>query len=409
MMKLGRDEFKRSEEQPVLALFAQGIKSPMTLEKYTRTLRLILCKVFEEILDGAFEERAEQLVRLAREDPEWARDLLLNLSRKLRERTKLPPDHPDYYNPISFSSYFKPIKKLFEMNGVLLDWKRVYATAPEEDNPTESREWRREEIQKMLRFAGGAMDRAMLLVIASSGIRAGGFGELAWKDLLPVYIAEDGTLYAGNDGVPEGAKLACATLKIYRKSNESYPAFITPEAHAALMEYRTECADRLGREPRPDDSIFLKSGPIPRPATQNTICRHIGRIANRAGLRDPSTKVSSRRHEAPLMNGFRRFWNKTCKEAAAKDSTLSTLIKLEYMMGHHGLVKLDRNYFKTHLIELAQAYINVVPDLTISDAERLRETNRLQNDKIRSLEDEKDSRIADLEKLVKQLSKRLDA
>ena len=137
MMKLGRDEFKRSEEQPVLALFAQGIKSPMTLEKYTRTLRLILCKVFEEILDGAFEERAEQLVRLAREDPEWARDLLLNLSRKLRERTKLPPDHPDYFNPVSFSGYFKPIKKLFEMNGVLPDWKRVYATTPEEDNPTD--------------------------------------------------------------------------------------------------------------------------------------------------------------------------------------------------------------------------------------------------------------------------------
>lgn len=36
-----------------------------------------------------------QLVKLAKEDPKWVRDLSLNLSRKLRERTKLPDKNPD--------------------------------------------------------------------------------------------------------------------------------------------------------------------------------------------------------------------------------------------------------------------------------------------------------------------------
>ena len=56
---------------------------------------------------------------------------------------------------MSFSGYFKPIIKLFEMNDILPDWKRVYATTPEEDSPTEALEWKRGEIRKMLRFPRG--------------------------------------------------------------------------------------------------------------------------------------------------------------------------------------------------------------------------------------------------------------
>ena len=57
-----------------------------------------------------------------------------------------------------------------------------------------------------------------------------------------------------------------------------------------------------------------------------------------------------------MMNGFRRFFNKACKESLSNESPLAALIKKEYMMGHAGLVKLDRNYFKTHVLELAAEY-----------------------------------------------------
>ena len=73
-------------------------------------------------------------VRYAREEPEWTRDLLLNLSGKLRKRTELARDHPDYLNPASFGNYFKPVKKLFDMNDIAMPWKRIYATYPELDN-----------------------------------------------------------------------------------------------------------------------------------------------------------------------------------------------------------------------------------------------------------------------------------
>jgi len=97
------------------------------------------------------------------------------------------------------------------------------------------------------------------------------------------------------------------------------------------------------------------------------------------------------------MNGFRRFWNKTCKESLSRDSPLGSLIKKEFMMGHTGLIKLDRNYFKTHTLELAEEYLNAIPNLTISNEKRLRLENKKKTEKIEKLE--KQQREIDMLKL----------
>ena len=119
-MKLAIEEFERTGEADPLALFDQGIKAEETREKYTRMLRLVLCRMLEDILEGTFEERAGQLVRQGREDPLWVRDLMLSISRKMRERTVLEPGHSGYLNPASFPNYFKPLKKLLDMNDVMI-------------------------------------------------------------------------------------------------------------------------------------------------------------------------------------------------------------------------------------------------------------------------------------------------
>ena len=79
------------------------------------------------------------------------------------------------------------------------------------------------------------------------------------------------------------------------------------------------------------------------------------------------------------------------------------------MMGHSGLISLDKNYFKTHVYELAEEYLNAVPNLTIDDSTRLRESNKLKDKKIKALESDKDTRITDLENIVNNLAKRLDS
>ena len=379
-MKITKEEFQRIGQESPLELFHQGIKAKETREKYSRTLRHVLCKIFEDILEGDFEERVKQIVNHAKEDPEWTRDLLLNLSMKLKERTKLARDNPEYLNPNSINNYFKPIKKLFDMNDIVIPWNRVYTTFPEQDNISDSRGYDKEEIQKMLKYSNGSIDRAIVLVSASSGIRIGGF-DLSWQDLIPIYQVGENLKFEITES--ENAEIACAMLRIYQGTNFNYPAFITPEAYDALMDYKSDWIREIGREPKPEEPIFKKEGIILRRATPISIKKRVERMIKRAGLRD---KIKGKRYEVPIMNGFRRFWNKTCKESLSRDSPLGSLIKKEFMMGHTGLIKLDRNYFKTHTLELAEEYLNAIPNLTISNEKRLRLENKKKTEKIEKME-----------------------
>ena len=68
-MKIKREEFQRVEERSALELFRDGIRAKETREKYTRTLKHVLCTILEEFLEGNFEQRAEQFVKLGKENP----------------------------------------------------------------------------------------------------------------------------------------------------------------------------------------------------------------------------------------------------------------------------------------------------------------------------------------------------
>lgn len=383
-MKITKKEFQRIGNESPLDLFHQGIKAKETREKYTRTLRHVLCKIFEDILDGDFESRVKQIVKLAKEDPIWARDLLLNLSKKLKERTDISRDDPDYLNPNSVDNYFKPIKKLFDMNDVVIPWKRIYTTFPEQDNVSDSRGWTRDEIQKMLNYAKGSIDRAIVLVGASSGIRIGGY-DLSWQDVIPIYKIGENLKFDITESEYEHSEIACAMLRIYQGTNFSYLAFITPEAYEALLDYKSDWIREVGREPKPDEPVFKKEGMLPRRATPHSIKKRVERMIQKAGFRN---KINGKRYDVPIMNGFRRFWNKTCKESLSRDSPLGSLIKKKFMMGHAGLIKLDRNYFKTHTLELAEEYLNAIPNLTISNEKRLRLENKKKTEKIEKLENQ---------------------
>lgn len=76
------------------------------------------------------------------------------------------------------------------------------------------------------------------------------------------------------------------------------------------------------------------------------------------------------------------------------------MIKKEFMMGHVGLVKLDRHYFKAHVLELAAVYLKLVPALTIDDVERLRlETAGLVR-RISEMRNAQEAEIVGLKRMV---------
>ena len=407
-MKINLTDIEKVEKNPI-ELFYDGIKAEATKERYTRILKNTLCNILEDVLTGTFEERATQFVKKAKNDPDWALSVMLSLAGKLKERTKLPRTDKNYYNPSSFGNYFKPLKKLLDMNGVPVVWKRVYATFPEHDNTNEGRGYKREEIQKMLESTGSWFNKSIILVAASSGIREGGFA-LKWNHLMPVYRVDNKILLEITESQEKDAKIVCAILKIYDGTSDYYPAFITPEAYGALMEWKIQWTKEVGREPKPGDPIFKVEGNVPIMCKPTAIKRHIERLLITANIRHELPK-GMRRYEVPVMNGFRRFFNKVNKETTSKDSPLAALIKKEYMMSHTGLVKTDKNYFKSHVLELVEEYLHAVPALTIDDAERKSIENeelRIKNESLTIQRDEfakMQKQLAEHQSLLKHIDK----
>ena len=295
-MKITREEFENGTavaDADPLELFWQGIRAEATKTLYTQILRRIVCGVLEDVLDGAFEQRVGQFVRLATDDPDRMLGLLLRISGKLRECTELPHEHPGYMNPGSMQNYFKPLKKLLDMNDISVKWGRVYATLPERDNVPESRGWERRGIALMLRHARNQRSRALILVAASSGVRVGAFTSFRWSDLRPLRAGADGRLTFDDDG---RGPAACAMLTVYARTSSSYPALITPEAYAVLLDYRGGSWTReAGRPPRSDDPVF-KSGIRRRVVAIDTppVSQGMIRVAAAAGLRPPPRGRSAR-------------------------------------------------------------------------------------------------------------------
>ncbi len=365
-MKLELTEFKRFNDKSPLELFKEGIRADATKYAYGKRLKFILCNVFQDILQGSYEDRARQMTELARNNPEWILDLLLSLSLKLRKRTELPKKDKQYLSPNSIKNYFKPLKKFLDMNNIAVQWKRIYATFPELDTLLNSgRGWEREEIRKMLKHTWNPATRALILTAASSGIRIGGLN-LNWGDIRPIYRIDGKLCLEPPENMPKKAEIVCGIITVYRGTSWEYPAFVTPEAFSALAECREQWIRDVGREPEKDEPVFKGIGEsFPRRPSIASISQRILKVSKRAGIRG-DLPDDRRTHEVPLMNGFRRFWNKTCKNTVSRDSPLASLIKKEYMMGHIGLVKLDRNYFKTNILELAEEYLAISPHLTIT-------------------------------------------
>ncbi len=406
-MKINLDFIEKAIEP--LELFYQGCKTDATREIYTFTLRKIVNEYFEDILvTKGFEERVNELVIKAKEDPRWVMKILISLVKTLREQTELPEIDPHHIKPKTITNYTGTFKKLFDMNEIPLVWSKIYSMYPEMTFDDSTRGYTRKEIQKMLRFAD-ASESVAILIASSSGIRAGAF-DFLWGDVKPVYQYENQLVWEDEkvtESVSKEGKIVCGIILIYKGSTASQFAFITPEAWNAIQEYKESWVRETGREPKDEHPFFKRKGIVIKPLSEEGLCSRIRRVVKEAGIRDIMNK-GKKRHNIPLMNGFRRYFNKTNKESLSKDSVLGQLIKKEMMMGHNGLIHLDRNYFKIHVNELIEEYLNAIPNLTISDEIRKQTIIEKQQTTISKLK-MKDAKIEDLEKQLEQVKFGLEA
>ncbi len=403
-MEIRPEEVIQTTDHPI-ELFYSALNNPITRRNYTNMLKKTMCEYLKPIIkvdatlvaqeqkkkkhykrtfsDADFEIRVNEFVKNAQKDPKWAEAVLMTLVTKLMEKTKLPPTDPQHFKSVSVGNNLKAIKKLFDMNSVPMTWARIYSLISDENDITDkSRGYTIEEIQKILKHCT-PVETVMVLLGACSGIRAGGF-PLKWENVHPIYQVEEKYVWEPEEiteSISEKHPIVCGMLKIYADSREEYFAFVTPEWLDAVQIYRESWIKETNRVPRPEDPLFRRAGMLVRELKYDSISKRMERVIGDSGIRK-RLPDSKQKYNIPLFNGLRRFFNKQNKKSLSKNSKLASLILKETMMGHGGLIKLDKNYFKEHIDELIEEYLHSIPNLTIDDSERKQlELDRVNEEK----------------------------
>jgi len=392
--------------QDALTNFHSGIKSNETRNPMLRNLSTFLNIVCKKILKGNLSERAQEFVELARNDQQKTLAIVSQYVQHLKNRTCLDKDNSEYLNPSTIPNKIKPIKKLLDMNGVGIAWKRIYTMYPELNNIHKGRGYTRDEIKTLLEHSDNLAIEFVILAESSGGFRVGAWNDITWECIYPVYkVKNDYKLESYNNGT-----IVCGVMKIYKGTSQEYETLISIEAWNKLMEYKIFWMSKMNRQPQNNDPVILQRFKRPVPISDKAIRSRIDKIRNRIGIVSPLTE-GKRRHDVPVTHGFRRYYDKIMMESNQKSSTLSSLVIKERLLGHGGIVKTDKNYYWTNIVDMIPQYLDAMSELMIDDKYRIQ--IKLEQEKAKTNELEKQNqlnldasrKIRELEMKIKRMEK----
>jgi hypothetical protein len=386
-------------ESPYM-LFQKGVPNKATWRSYSNMMKKTVCDYLKNILvgdpvlikkqkqdlllsgkklhykinyyDADFEVRVNELVKRAKDDPKWIDSVLNTITSKLMDRTKLEKTNPDYIKSTMVENNLKPLKKLFSMVNIPIAWGKIDVMINDEnDIQDQSRGYTIDELEILCKFCD-PMERLMIKLGASSGIRAGAY-DLNWGHIFKVYdIGNDKYVWESDDiteSIIQNNSVICGLIRVYADSTSEYFGLVTPEWLDDLEIYRQHWTKEVNESPKSNDPLFKKSGPLVKPLALASIRTRLSRVVDESGIR-VHLDGTKNKFNIPLFNGSRRFFNKQNKKALTRNSPLASLIIKEYQMGHGGLIKLDRNYFKEQVDELIFEYLQTIPFVTIEKTAR---------------------------------------
>jgi site-specific recombinase XerD len=321
--------------------FINTCRSPVTRKHYVRSLQYFMS--FMKIDD------CDKLVDL---DPKLIQVNICDYIVFMRSRNLAPQ---------SIAAYVSAIRKFFDMNDIItLNWKKIHSFEPEPEYRSEDRPYTHQEIATLLSKAS-PRDRAIFLIMASSGVRAGAITyPFLLRDLQPI------------------DKYKIYKLTVYRKSPARYYTFCSPEARKEIDCY-LNWRRRLGEQLNDDSPVFRKSFDpfeVQRPAavTFAGLSWIINNLLKQSGLRtfEPlkEGRTLPKRTEIMQCHAFRKFFETQSFKAGMNHMYIRRL------MGQKS--NLEDSYLKLSESDLLEGddrhvgYIGAFDFLTISEENRLK-------------------------------------
>jgi integrase len=265
------------------------------------------------------------------------------------------------------------LKKLCDMNDVLLNWKKISQYLGQDSKRFKDRAYTTEEIQQLLTKADERM-RVVILLLASTGMRIGSIPDLKIRNLSKI---ESYKLYQ---------------IVVYENSKEEYYCFCSPECAAAIdsyLQYRERHYENITSDSPLIREVFNRRSVAKSPQRMqlNTLNSLLRDILLASGIRKiehlTETRTNGRiKKEIAMSNGFRKKVTTDMIHSKVNPEAR------EMLLGHS--IQLGDSYYRPHPDELLQEYLNCVDSLTINDEHRLKrkvEILEVKKEKIEQLEE----------------------
>jgi integrase len=254
--------------------------------------------------------------------------------------------------------YLASILFFYRMNDIELRRWKIAMYLPEDRKVNdEDRGYTHEEIAKLLQYCDNRT-KALVLLLASSGMRIGAVTELKMNHLTKI------------------DKYSLYKVKVYAGFKETHITFTTPEAAAAMADYfafRERYGERISqdspviREQFDIDDIIAVKHP------KKTITKTLGDLIRvnllKAGVFErkymmEGQKKGQTRNVVPRAHGFRKFFETNLFRARIQDPIP------EMLLGHD--IGLKKHYLRIGEDEILEEYVKAVDILTINEENRLR-------------------------------------
>ncbi len=248
------------------------------------------------------------------------------------------------------------LKAFFEINDVELKWKKILKLLPKKVKRTGRLAYTTRDVQEMLNVARNVRTRALILFLASTGVRVGAIIELKMKHLKEM---------------PLGCKAFC----IYEGSIEEYWTFCTPECSEELEKYHAK-RQLDGEIFTPETPVFLAqnhNGTELLPMGQFAVYTTIRRTLVQAGRRNPKD-TTYQRYDKMTLHAFRKRFLTILKNTPnIKMATAERLVgHSTYKDEENHAITLDSSYYVPVLEELFDQYKLAIPNLTVDDMARVK-------------------------------------
>lgn len=297
-------------------------------------------------------------------------DVLLDLGRNAIQELVIKyvlslRDNPDKkYSRSTVNVYCACILYFFDNNDIELNRRMIkrYYPSDESTHYDADRPYSRREIQQIISSGIDLRTKAMILLMASTGVRIGALHSMQIGDLTPTTWSNH-NLYR---------------VQVYARTRDKYYTFCTPECYDAIQEYlnyRKRCREELRDKSPLFRKHFNKHDPftvnVPKSMSEHSVMFVVDETLKQSGVKT----IEARRSHA-----FRKGFKSICEQSGMKS------INVEMLMGHN--IGVSGHYYRPAESDVLEDYMTHAADaLTIDPNQRLRkQVHQLQSERTEEID-----------------------